>query len=102
VILVGVTIALMPSTKSPPKVPVTRIGIVLELGAALGQGIGAVISRRAYEITTEAGMSIDGITAAYQRISGGLAITMGYFVYIWMRDRRRARAGQAESGQINR
>jgi drug/metabolite transporter (DMT)-like permease len=102
VILVGVTIALMPSTKSPPKVPVTRIGIVLGLGAALGQGIGAVISRRAYEITTEAGMSIDGITAAYQRISGGLAITMGYFVYIWMRDRRRARAGQAESGQINR
>ena len=94
VILVGVTIALMPSQHAPPKVPVTRIGIALGLGAAFGQGIGAVISRRAYEITTEAGMSIDGITAAYQRISGGLAITAGYFIFIWLRDRRRARLAQ--------
>lgn len=94
VILVGVTIALMPFQHAPPKVPVTRIGIALGLGAAFGQGIGAVISRRAYEITTEAGMSIDGITAAYQRISWGLAITAGYFIFIWLRDRRQARLAQ--------
>ena len=88
IIVAGVAFALMPSKKSPPQVPVTKIGILLGLGAALGQGLGAVISRRAYEITTEAGITIDGITAAYQRISGGLVITAGYFLFVWVRERR--------------
>ncbi len=91
VIVAGVAIALMPSKRFPPRVPVTRLGILLGLGAAIGQGLGAVISRRAYEITTEAGMSIDGITAAYQRISGGLAITAGYFIFVWLRERQARR-----------
>lgn len=87
IIVAGVAIALMPSKRSPPRVPVTKLGILLGLGAAVGQGLGAVISRRAYEITTEAGMTIDGITAAYQRISGGLVITAGYFFFVWLQER---------------
>jgi drug/metabolite transporter (DMT)-like permease len=94
VILAGVAIAFMPSKRSPPRVPVTKLGVLLGLGAAAGQGLGAVISRRAYEITTEAGMSIDGITAAYQRISGGLVITAGYFLFVWLRDRRTLPSGK--------
>lgn len=88
VIIAGVAIAFMPSRRSPPRLPVTTVGVLLGIGAAVGQGLGAVISRRAYEITTEAGMSIDGITAAYQRISGGLVITAGYFLFVWLRERR--------------
>ncbi len=96
IIVAGVAFALMPSKRSPPRVPVTKLGILLGLGAAVGQGLGAVISRRAYEITTESGMTIDGITAAYQRISGGLVITAGYFFFVWLRERR-ARAIEAAS-----
>ncbi len=92
VILAGVAIALMPSKGQPPSVKVTSFGLLLGILAAAGQGVGAVLSRRAYEITTEAGMTIDGITAAYQRISGGLLITIGYFVFVWYRERRQSQS----------
>ena len=79
VILAGVTIALMPSRKDPSNVPVTMLGLLFGFLSAVGQGLGAVVSRHAYEVTTAAGLSIDGITAAYQRIAGGLLITGAYF-----------------------
>lgn len=80
VILAGVAIALMPSRRNPPKVRVTALGLVCGFLAAAGQGLGAVLSRHAYELTSAAGGSIDGISAAYQRISGGLLITGGYYL----------------------
>lgn len=101
-IVAGVAIALVPSPLNPPKVPVTRWGILFGVIAAIGQGLGAVISRRAYEITVEAGMTIDGITAAYQRISGGLVITAGYFLWVRLRKqaaRRRTAGGPKGDGQ---
>ncbi len=88
IILVGVAVALMPSRRDPPKVPVTRLGLLFGFLAAVGQGLGAVVSRHAYEVTTAAGMSIDGISAAYQRIAGGLLITGAYFVLRWLAQRR--------------
>lgn len=80
IILTGVVIAFMPSRSNPPKVPVTRLGLVFGVLAAAGQGLGAVVSRHAYEVTTMAGGHIDGISAAYQRITGGLLITGAYFL----------------------
>jgi drug/metabolite transporter (DMT)-like permease len=80
IILVGVAIALMPSRRHPPKVPVTALGFFFGFLSAAGQGLGAVVSRHAYELTTTAGTSIDGISAAFQRITGGLLITGSYFV----------------------
>jgi len=80
VILVGVTIALMPSRHDRSPIPVTRLGLLFGFLAAAGQGLGAVVSRHAYEITAANGMSIDGISAAYQRIAGGLIITGTYIV----------------------
>lgn len=79
VILAGVAVALMPSKSNPPRVPVRTLGLVMGLVAAVGQGLGAVISRRAYEITALAGDPIEGITAAYQRITGGLIVTVLFF-----------------------
>jgi drug/metabolite transporter (DMT)-like permease len=76
VILVGVAVALMPSKRNPPRVRLRASGFVFGLLSAAGQGFGAVLSRRAYEATARVGESIDGITAAFQRISGGLVIVL--------------------------
>jgi drug/metabolite transporter (DMT)-like permease len=79
VILTGVLVALLPSKTSPPAVPVKNLGYVFGFLAACGQGIGAVLSRKANALTALAGEPIDGITAAYQRIVGGFVITLVYF-----------------------
>jgi drug/metabolite transporter (DMT)-like permease len=79
VILTGVAVALLPTRAHPPRVQVKRIGLVFGFLAACGQGFGAVLSRHANALTALAGQPIDGITAAYQRIVGGLVITLAYF-----------------------
>src|SRR6185436_20182894 len=43
---------------------------------ALGQSFGAVLSRKAYGVARQTGENIDGITAAYQRILGGLLVAL--------------------------
>jgi drug/metabolite transporter (DMT)-like permease len=42
----------------------------------MGQGLGAVISRKANEVAQWHGQSIDGATAAYQRILAGVLVTL--------------------------
>jgi drug/metabolite transporter (DMT)-like permease len=79
VVLIGVAVALMPSRSHPPRVRVRPAGFLWGLGAAAGQGFGAVISRRGNDAAILAGESVDGMTAAYQRILGGLAIVLAYF-----------------------
>lgn len=79
VTLGGVAVALMPSRSHPPRVPIRAAGFVFGLLSALGQGLGAVLTRKANALATLAGENIDGITAAYQRIAGGLLITVLYF-----------------------
>jgi drug/metabolite transporter (DMT)-like permease len=49
-------------------------GIVFGLVASLCQALGAVLSRKAFAVTRLAGEHIDGVTAAYQRILGGVAV----------------------------
>src|SRR4029077_16905521 len=72
VILAGVAIALAPSEHLHIPRNVLLVGIALGLVAAGGQAGGAVVSRKAYVIVKANGLSIDGLTAAYQRILGGL------------------------------
>lgn len=79
VILAGVAVALLPSRSNPPRVPLKALGFFWGVMAAAGQGLGAVLSRKANELTALAGQPIDGITAAYQRIVGGLVITVAFF-----------------------
>ncbi len=54
-------------------------GFVFGALSAAGQGLGAVLSRKANALAALAGEPIDGITAAYQRIAGGLAVTLLFF-----------------------
>jgi drug/metabolite transporter (DMT)-like permease len=74
VILVGVAVALAPGEHL--KVPRARLtaGIAFGMLAAFGNGFGAVLSRKAYAVAALARQDIDGATAAYQRLIGGLFV----------------------------
>jgi len=74
-ILVGVFAALAPDTRTPVAAPAWSLGILLGTIAAFGQGSGAVLTRKAFDTARAAGQHIDGGTAAYQRILGGLLLT---------------------------
>lgn len=83
-ILVGVFAALAPDTRTPVAARAWFIGIVLGVIAAFGQGSGAVLTRKAFDTARAAGQHIDGGTAAYQRILGGLLLTVVVlFVHRW-------------------
>lgn len=85
VVLAGIVVALVPTKSSPPRVHVRPIGVVFGLIAAAGQGFGAVLSRRGFELTAAAGVHVDGLTVAYQRILGGIGITIAWFaVKAWL------------------
>ena len=91
VILVGVGVALAPSGEDARGAAHHPIGLAWGLLAAVGQGLGAVFSRKAAALGLAAGLSVDGGTAAYQRICGGLGFTLAYFlVRSWL--------GQAPGG----
>ena len=75
-ILAGVAIALAPDRGATVPRPVFWTGVGFGIGSATGQALGAVISRKANEISTLAGVEIDGGTAAYQRILGGALVTL--------------------------
>jgi len=80
-ILAGVAIALAPDhgLDVPPRT--FWIGVLFGIGSALGQAGGAVVSRKANEAAALTGWAIDGGTAAYQRVIGGLLMTIiGYLV----------------------
>ena len=72
-ILLGVGLALAPSETSQVDKKHWKAGIMWGLMSAFGQGFGAVLSRKAGSLVTE-GVTVDGLTAAYQRVLGGLAV----------------------------
>jgi drug/metabolite transporter (DMT)-like permease len=74
VILAGVALALAPEKPSPVSGGQLGSGIAFGLVASLCQALGAVLSRKAFSVAQFAGENIDGITAAYQRILGGVAV----------------------------
>jgi drug/metabolite transporter (DMT)-like permease len=79
-ILLGVALALAPGQKSEQTAPTPHThfsaGIFFGLIASACQGYGAVLSRKAFSVASRAGENIDGLTAAYQRILGGLGIAL--------------------------
>jgi drug/metabolite transporter (DMT)-like permease len=88
-ILAGVALALAPGEHLTATPRQLRSGIALSALAALGNGWGAVLSRRAFAVAGKAGQNIDGPTAAYQRLMGGLLVAgVSLLIVAW----RRARA----------
>jgi drug/metabolite transporter (DMT)-like permease len=83
VILSGVALALSPQEHLHLRRDQLWFGILWGLLSAIGQGFGAVLSRKAYEIA----QYIDGGTAAYQRSLGGLGIVFVAYaiVQFWQR-----------------
>ena len=83
VILAGVTVAIMPSKSSPPRVQVKPIGFLLGFIAACGQGFGALVSRKGVTVAAAAGEHVAnatfGLNAAYHRILAGLVFTAIWF-----------------------
>ena len=73
-ILLGVAVALAPGKHLEAKRGVLAAGICFGFLGALGNGFGAVISRKAYAVAAQAHQDIDGATAAYQRLIGGLFV----------------------------
>lgn len=100
-ILLGVAVAVAPDKRGRlvaengrPAAPAGRaLGLFFGCVGAIGQGGGAVISRKAYLVEQAHGEPIDGGTAAWQRLLGGLVfITLAYAC-------SRRRAGQAQPPQ---
>jgi drug/metabolite transporter (DMT)-like permease len=88
VILGGVALALLPRRGTNPHPPLTARAILLGVIAAAGQGIGAVLSRHGQLLSRDAGVPIDGLSVAYQRILAGVGFTFVW--WSWQRARTRA------------
>ena len=82
VILGGVALALAPDHGSGASRRSFWLGVLAGLGSAAGQGLGSVLSRKANEVATLAGYSVDGGTAAYQRIVIGLLVALAFFLIL--------------------
>ncbi|HSH95317.1 MAG TPA: DMT family transporter [Roseimicrobium sp.] len=85
VILAGVAVAVAPSEHLNLTRRQLVVGILFATLAAFGQGFGAVVSRKGFDIATLAGQNIDGISAAYQRVIGGMIVS-GIFLLVVKRE----------------
>jgi len=73
-ILTGVGVALAPGEHLTLTRATLRAGIIFAIIGALGNGWGAVLSRKAYAVAQASGETVDGGTAAFQRIVGGVLV----------------------------
>lgn len=91
VVLAGIVTALAPDRRL--NIPRSTLlgGIFFGTIAGCGQGLGAVISRKGYQVAEAAGEAIHGVnagvTAAYQRIIAGWAIAAVFYLVatLWRR-----------------
>jgi len=88
-ILVGVALALAPSETTDIDRKHWKAGILWGLMSAFGQGFGAVLSRKALSLV-EAGVTVDGLSQAYQRVLGGLTVMAVLLLFRKMRLRNGA------------
>ncbi len=72
VILVGVGIAMAPEREGAIPRGHRVAGTISAVIAAFGQAWGAVVSRAGFRLDDGAGIHVDGATAAYQRLLGGI------------------------------
>lgn len=97
-VLAGVSLALVPEDNLPLPRRTFWSGTGFGVLAALGQALGAVVSRHAYELSLASGVHMDGGTAAFQRILGGV-VCSGVAWWFW-RNRADERSWPALLGQL--
>lgn len=87
-ILAGIAMAVRPGKMAIPVSPrVLRAGVGFGVLAALGQAWGAVLSRKAFALNAEAGVSLDGWTSAFQRIGPGVMVAFIMAALVHLRRR---------------
>ncbi len=91
-ILLGVAMALLPTRGSAK---VSRAGLFWAAVGTFGQAGGAVISRKAVAVSEAAGLSIDGGTAAYQRVLAGVIFAAIMFLLFRSKEHRQRLARAA-------
>lgn len=74
IILGGVSLALVPSKHLNLSRRQLLLGTTFGILAALGNAFGAVLTRKGYAVAAAAHQNIDGGTAAFQRLIGGLFV----------------------------
>ena len=85
-IIAGVVVALSSRKEAQSRGDGFGIGIGFGVLAAIGQASGAILSRRAFHDARAVGFQIDGISAAYQRILGGVVLTGLCLLWVMWRD----------------
>jgi len=98
-VLAGTVIAVAPRERLQRTAGQLRWGLLFGFLSALGQGWGAVISRKAFAIDVAQGLAMNGITAAYQRILGGLAVAALAYVLMGGRFDMTSPTDDAESAK---
>lgn len=92
IVIGGIALSLAPRDNLHIEPGKLGSGILFGLIAAAGQGGGAVLSRKAFEVSKLAGIEIDGGTAAFQRIIAGVAVAWIAWLLLRKRpDEKRAR-----------
>lgn len=93
--LAGIVLGLLP--RSLPRVSPAEwvAGLAWAALSAAGQGVGAVISRKAFATAAACGEMVDPGTAAYQRALGGLLVAAVVVISFVRRGPRNASAGAA-------
>ncbi len=89
-ILIGVALALAPDRGSEIPRRTFWIGVLFGIFSAMGQGFGSVLSRKANFVAEAAGQSVDGGTAAYERILAGIIISFLFFLFLRKREEKPA------------
>ena len=88
VILAGVALVMAPEKESTIPRGHRIAGLAFAVVAAFGQAWGAVTSRYGFKLDDAAGLHVDGMTSAYQRLWGGV-ISIALLLWITRLVRRR-------------
>lgn len=77
-------------------------GALMAVGAAFAQAAGAVMTRGGFERSRADGVLVDGMTAAFQRVSGGLLIMLVLYGLIRLLARQSEAPSARERGSLRR
>jgi drug/metabolite transporter (DMT)-like permease len=103
VIIAGVAIALAPGDHLQISRRDWQIGIIACVFSAIGQAVGAVLIRKAFQAAAENGFHPDAGTTGYQRMLGGILIpTIALLIFKWRSAHAHGPVFAQETLQISR